>query len=336
MKKSIFLLSLVAFCLQLFAETTDYPSLPSDTRLRVVGANVMNYLSDFNASNASCSNQAEFDAKTNKMATVFVGLQADVVALNEVQEDDDILDYLVVAMNNKIGSEVYDKVLDGSKYNNPASGQYGNIKSGYIFRCDKLTEGVPESTNKNDKTFRYRMQVITFTENATHEKFVLSVNHFKAYDEGAAQRQEQATRLINALNSYSGDKDILIVGDLNEETDKPAVTKLINAGYAEQLVKYDSKAYSYTHYGQRELIDHALANSSMAKQITGAYVYHLTSAVNYSDHDCYVIGLNLGGTDIDEVTADATIPQRKLVYRDGQILIQVEESFFDLMGRKIE
>ena len=336
MKKLFSILAIIAISVQLFAETTDYPSLPSNTRLRVVGANVMNYLSDFNAQNSSCSNQAQFDAKTDKMATVFVGLQADIVALNEVQEDDDILDYLVDAMNDKIGSNVYDKVLDGSKYNNPASGQYGNIKSGYIFRCDKLTEGSPQSTNKNDKTFRYRMQVITFTENATKEKFVLSVNHFKAYDEGAAQRQEQADRLITALNSYSGDKDILIVGDLNEETDKPAVTKLINAGYAEQLVKYDSKAYSYTHYGQRELIDHALANSTMASQITGAYVYHLTSAVNYSDHDCYVIGLNLGGTDIDEVTADATVPQRKLVYRNGQILIQVEDTFFDMMGRKVE
>ena len=336
MKKLFSFFAVVAICFQLFAETTDYPSFPSNTRLRVVGSNVNNYLSDFEASNASCKSQAVFDDKTDKMATVFVGLQADIVALCEVQEDDYILDYIVDAMNKKVGSNVYDKVMDGATYNNPAPGEYGNIKSGYIFRCDKLTEGIPESTNKNDKTFRYRMQVVTFTERATKEKFVLSVNHFKAYTEGASQRKVQATRLTEALKKNYGDPDILIVGDLNAEVSEESVNSIITAGYEEQLLKYDSKAYTYVYKGQRELIDHAMANSSMASQITGAYVYHIPSSVDYSDHDCYVVGINLGGTDIDEVTANTTVPQRKLVYRNGQILIQLDETFYDMMGRKIE
>ena len=73
MKKSIFLLSLFAFSLQLFAETSAelaYPSLPSNTRLRVVASNVMNYLSDFEAQNASCKTQASFDEKTVKLSVI--------------------------------------------------------------------------------------------------------------------------------------------------------------------------------------------------------------------------------------------------------------------------
>ena len=289
-----------AISLQLFAGTSaklEYPSFSANTRVRVVAANVMNYLSDFEASNASCKTQAAFDAKTDEMASVFVGLQADIVALCGVQQDDEILGYVADAMNKKIGKNVYDYVLDGSRYNNPAPGEYGNIKSGYIYRIDKLSEGVRYSTNPNDATFRLRMQVICFTEKSTKEKFVLSLNHFRApsSDWDGSQRKAQATTLINALeiNNY-GDPDILIVGDLNAETTDDCLSPIVNAGYEEQLLKYDSQAYSYTYYGQRRLIDHAFANSSMAEQITGAYVYHLTSADNFTDHDVVVVGLNLG------------------------------------------
>lgn len=345
MKKSIFLLSLFAFCLQLFAETTAelaYPSLPSSTRIRVVGANVLNYLSDFDAKNASCKTQAAFDEKTEKMAKVFVGLQADVVALCEVQQDDEILGYIVEAMNKKAGKNVYEYVLDGSKYNNPKAGDYGNIKCGYIYRSDLLTDGNRYSTNPNNSTFKLRMQAISFTEKSTKEKFVVSLNHFiaKTSDANGTQRQAQAKTLITALNNNNyGDPDILIVGDLNADINDKETTirDLVSAGYEEQLLAYDEKAYSYTYYGQRQLIDHAMANSTMANQVTGAYVYHLTSSDNYSDHDCYVVGLDLGNRSaIDYVMPEDDTTTRHKIYRNGQIYIQVGEHLFDMMGRKLE
>lgn len=340
MKKSIFLLSLFAFCLQLFAETAAYPSLPSNTRLRVVASNVMNYLSDFNASNASCKTQSAFEEKTDEMASAFVGLQADIVALCEVQQDDDILGYIVDAMNSKAGKNVYDYVLDGSKYNNPAPGDYGAIKCGYIYRYDKLTEGNRYSTNSSDNTFKLRMQVICFTEKSTKEKFVLSVNHFQAKtsDTSGAKRKSQATTLVNALkNNNYGDPDIMIVGDLNSETTEDCLSPIMDAGYEEQLLRFDSKAYSYTYYGQRQLIDHALANSTMANQVAGAAVYHLTNYDNYSDHDVVLVGVNLGNRSaIDYVMPDDDTTTRQKIYRNGQIYIQVGEHLFDVMGRKVE
>ena len=340
MKKSILLLSLFAFCLQLFAETAAYPSLPSNTRLRVVASNVMNYLHDYEASNASVRSDAAFDEKTDEMATVFVGLEADIVALCEVQQDDDILSYIVDAMNKKVGKNVYDYVLDGSKYNNPAPGNYGSIKCGFIYRFDKYTEGNRYSTNPNDATFKLRMQVIPFTEKSTKEKFVLSLNHLQAKtsDSDGSKRKSQATTLVNALkNNNYGDPDILIVGDLNAETTEDCLSPIMNAGYEEQVLKYDSKAYSYTYYGQRQLIDHALANSSMAKQVTGATIYHLTNYDNYSDHDVVLVGVNLGNRSaIDYVMPDDDTTTRQKIYRNGQLYIQVGENIFDMMGRKVE
>lgn len=340
MKKSILLLSLFAFCLQLFAETAAYPSLPSNTRLRVVASNVMNYLHDYEASNASVRSDAAFDEKTDEMATVFVGLEADIVALCEVQQDDDILSYIVDAMNKKVGKNVYDYVLDGSKYNNPAPGNYGSIKCGFIYRFDKYTEGNRYSTNPNDATFKLRMQVIPFTEKSTKEKFVLSLNHLQAKtsDSDGSKRKSQATTLVNALkNNNYGDPDILIVGDLNAETTEDCLSPIVNAGYEEQLLRFDSKAYSYTYYGQRQLIDHALANSSMAKQVTGATIYHLTNYDNYSDHDVVLVGVNLGNRSaIDYVMPDDDTTTRQKIYRNGQLYIQVGENIFDMMGRKVE
>ncbi len=271
----------------------------SNTRLRVVGANAMNYLSDFEAINASCKTQEAFDEKTNKMANAFLYLQADVIALYEVQQDDYILEYLVEEMNKIYGKNVYNYILDGSQYNNPSPGNYGSIKCGYIYRSDKLTEGSWYTTNINDPTLKYRMIATSFTEKLTGEQFVLAVNHFTSHnaDQSGSKRNEQAEALITYLKNNYGDRDILIVGDLNAESKETCVQKLINAGYTEQMERFDAAAYTYNYYGQKQLIDHVLANNTMAQQITGAYPYHINTAggssYSFSDHDCYVIGINL-------------------------------------------
>lgn len=345
MKKLFSILAIIAISVQLFAWTppsnVPTPTLPSTTNLRVVGANVLNYLDDFTASNRSCVDKEQFDKKTAKMANVFVYLKADIVALCEVQQDDNILSYLVEEMNNIVGDNRYEYVLDGTSCQT-GTGGYVSIKCGYVYDASKLSYGKQYSAYPSSITFKNRMRIVPFTVKKNSQRFVLSLNHLqaKSSDPNGSQRKTQATQLINALKTNYGDPDILIVGDLNETTTEAAVASLISAGYAEQLVKYDEKAYSYTYAGQRQLIDHALANSSMAQQITGAYPFHINTTSNtaysYADHDCILVGINLGGTDIDEVTADATVPQRKLVYRNGQILIQVEDAFFDMMGRKIE
>ena len=346
MKKVISLFAVFAFSVQLFGWTppsnVPTPSFPSTTRLRVVGANVLNYLDDFTASNRSCVDMEQFETKTNKMANVFVYLKADIVALCEIQQDDNILSYLVEAMNNIYGSDVYDYVWDGTTCKT-GTGGYVSIKCGYVYRTDKVDYGNQYSTNPSNNTFKNRMRVVCFTEKKTNQRFVLSLNHFQAKnsDSSGKQRNEQADQLVKSLSSNNyGDPDILIVGDLNSETEETCVQKLISAGYDEQMVKYDEKAYSYTYYGKRELIDHALANSSMAQQITGAYAYHINTTSNtaysYADHDCYVVGLSLGKTDIDAVSEWGDTPHRQLIYRNGQILVQMGESIYDMMGRKVE
>lgn len=343
MKKSLSLFAILVFSLQLFAwAPPSYvvtPQLPGAT-LRVVGANTRNYLYDFTADNADCKDMNCFNRKTENMAKVFVYLQADIVALCEIQQDNEILGYLVQAMNKEYGENVYDFVMDNSKYSKSGS-NYGYIKCGFVYRKDKLTKGTWYSTNPSDTGFRTRMIVTCFTEKATNSKFVLSMNHFQAKtsDLDGTKRNAQANILVNALKTNYGDPDILIMGDLNAELGEDCIQKLVNAGYADQMYKYDHSAYTYNYKGSYQMIDHAMANSSMEKQIVGAYPFHICTSganVKYSDHDCYVVGLSMVGTAIDKVYESDSKAERQLIYRNGVLLIQVGDQLFDLMGRKVE
>ena len=278
-----------------------------EARIRVVGQNARNYLSDLTASNADAKTDADFQKKTEKMANVFVALEADIVAMCEVQEDDQILGYITSAMNTILGSNVYTYVTDGMQGSKSSSG-YMPVKSGYIYRSDKIATVGGSGSPYKSSIYKARMRIQMFKEITTDEVFVLSMNHFKAKegttpDPSEATRMTNATTLVNGLSWWDSDPDILIMGDLNAMTEEEPIQKIINAGYAEQLVRFDENAYSYVyHHTKEQLIDHVMANSTMASQITGAYVYHINNApnisyskYNYSDHDACLVGLCLGG-----------------------------------------
>lgn len=278
-----------------------------EARIRVVGQNARNYLSDLTASNADAKTEADFQKKTEKMANVFVALEADIVAMCEVQEDDQILGYITSAMNTILGKNVYTYVTDGL-YGSKSSSGYMPVKSGYIYRSDKIATVGGSGSPYKSSIYKARMRIQMFKEITTDEVFVLSMNHFKAKegttpDPSEATRMTNATTLVNGLSWWDDDPDILIMGDLNAMPGEEPIQKIVNAGYEEQLLRFDSTAYSYVyHHTKEQLIDHVMANNTMASQITGAYVYHINNApnisyskYNYSDHDACLVGLCLGG-----------------------------------------
>ena len=135
----------------------------------------------------------------------------------------------------------------------------------------------------------------------------------------------------------SGDPDFLIMGDLNSYAQEDPIDA-IKAGsddmagtgddFTNLIFDYHGAyAYSYTFDGQAGYLDHALANASLADQITGAADWHINSdepsILDYdtsfkppaqealyevnpyrtSDHDSVVVGLNL----TDAIAPDTTI-----------------------------
>ena len=218
MKKILLLVVLSTLSFGLFAWNSPV-TIPNvgNARLRIVGQNAANYVSNLESSNSSCDTQEEFESKTNKIANAFIALQADIVAICEVERNDEILGYIVDAMNSIYGENVYTYITDGL-YAHASSGNYQSLKSGYIYRTDKVT---PQGTNTSPyRSGEYcaRLRIQAFEENSTNEKFFLSMNHFKAKDSsadaGESTRMQNVSNLIYALGNITYDPDILIMGDL--------------------------------------------------------------------------------------------------------------------------
>lgn len=266
-------------------------------RLVVCGQNARNYfVVNYEADRSDARTPSALETKTRKMVNALRDIDADIYVFNELEVNDSVLGYLSVAMNKDAGKQVYTYVKDGLS----ADATY--IKSGYMYRIDKVKPVGSNTTTSTQMYYNNTMRLQAFEELGTGERFVLSMNHFKAKDNtadaGESKREKNASDLVNALSRVSIDPDILIMGDLNCTISESPLSYLLNAGYEEQIVKYNSSAYSHIYSGTKSLIDHVFANSTMAEQITGAGVYNVnttgSSSVKYSDHDPYLVAFNLG------------------------------------------
>jgi predicted extracellular nuclease len=107
-------------------------------------------------------------AKTSK---ALAKIDADIYALVEIQTGQGALDELAADLTKNTGRN-FTYINDGSTTN----GSY--TKSGYIYCTDIVT---PYGNMQHNDTYpANRKKVQGFTENTTGEKFILSVNHFKA------------------------------------------------------------------------------------------------------------------------------------------------------------
>lgn len=343
MKRNLFTLLLIAVSVQIFAWTSPV-TIPDvgDARIRIVGQNAANYLINFAASNSSCADQAEFNTKTNKMANAFLALGADIVAICEVERNDDVLSYICNAMNTIYGENVFTYITDGL-YSHADAGKYQSLKSGFIYNKNKVTPIGTSVSPYYSAEYKARLRIQAFKEIATNEVFVLSMNHFKAkdssVDQGESTRIENAGELIEKLDNINTDPDILIMGDLNAYTNETPIQNLINAGYEEQLVRFDANAYTYIYKGAKGILDHAMANSTMAEQITGAYAYHINTAggysYKYSDHDAVLVGLRLGKSSEVGIDNLQVLPAARKYIQNGQIFIEIDGQVYTILGNRV-
>lgn len=288
---------------------------PETGSLRVCAQNLNNYYYNYTQSTRpSYSDEAGFQEKTQKIVNAMLDIDADIYAFCEVEATPIALQHLAEAMSTQAGEAGrYVAVSDGIDYTWYEGISDNQIKSGFIYRTDRVkTYGSNTSAVSGNGYYAHTMRLQVFEQKENGERLVVSMNHFKAKDsssdQGASMRETNATNLLNALKKVSVDPDILILGDLNCQYGETPITMLINAGYEEQLLKYDPSAWSHC-YGSGELIDHVLANASMADQIVNAYVKHVSaykcnSAVNswqsWSDHDPYVVEINLSTEPAEE------------------------------------
>ena len=276
-----------------------------DGRLRVFAQNLRNYYWNYNNEQSTRANydHEAFAKKTRQIVDAMMMTKADIFAFCELEASPQVLVQLADSVNKRVEDAPFVAVVDGIDV--PWDSYDNNLKSGFIYRKDKVK---PYGSNIAATTANYyknTQRIQAFEELATKERFTVAMNHFKAKDnsddQGNATRVMNANNLLNALNKSAVDPDILILGDFNCLKGEEPITILENAGYVEQLLKYEPQAFSHCYNWEGELIDHAFANASMSEYITGAGVFHIctscggysNSAYRYSDHDAYLVAFNL-------------------------------------------
>ncbi|PJF26575.1 MAG: hypothetical protein CUN53_07320, partial [Phototrophicales bacterium] len=234
---------------------------------------------------------------------------------------------LVNGLNDAIGAGTY-AYIDTGVLGTDA------IKVAFIYKPATVTP-VGAFMTDLDPVFSRPPLAQTFRQNSTDQVFTAIVNHFKSknctgatganLDQGDgqscfnAQRIQQAQRLVTFINNVviptSGDPDVLIIGDLNSYLREDPIDTLLNAGFVH--LDPDPANYSFVFFGQSGSLDHALASSNLAAQVTGAADWHINTdeppvldynvefkspaqqALNQgtpfrsSDHDPLIVGLNL-------------------------------------------
>lgn len=327
-----------------------------NARLMLCASNLQYYCPIWQNSYGAGSDE-EFRVQNLKILKGLANINADLYALEEVQEGTAGLDSLVNGLNARTAPGRYAYIADG----NTTTSTY--TKVALIYRTDKLAPYLSLGYPYTSSVYRKREYVQAFTELATNERFIVSVNHFKAKDgTGSAStnsiRMANVQQLVNFLterlnSNYYNDTDVLIVGDLNCNTHEEPLLYLENHNYQNQLSVYSPDEYSYVYDNQVSYLDHVFASPSMAGQVTGAAPYHLnadasyrqgyyygdTTMYRYSDHDPIVVGLNLGSSQISIQNNDIS-DDEIVVYAVGKnILIHSEKAIdvtvYDLLGRTI-
>lgn len=346
---------------------TTTPSELGSYNLKVCGFNLEYYLTTPNSSGMGPATQTEMDNQHTKIIAALKAIDADIYGLVEIEQGQDALTKLASALTSSTGKS-YSFVNDGGSVN----GTY--TKVGYLYRSDRVSPYLQlKNINAPGPTNRKKMQAFTLKSNG--EKFIFSINHFKAksgcssatgndadqrdgqscYNATRTAEAEAVIELANTNKSYYNDQDVLVMGDLNAYAKEDPVQSFVQAGYKD-LHQYfhPDTAYSYVYNGETGYLDHALATESMTQQITGVSVFHINSdepsmfeysGSNYqpnmyrcSDHDPVVVGIYLDIKSSNGYTFDEKVKMYPTII-DSQVTIERANNayvqFYSLSGVKV-
>lgn len=267
----------------------------------------------------------ELSAQLAKHVATLRGLDADVVALMELENDgygaQSSLAALVNALNAGGGRWRFVDAGQGPG-NNP-------IRVGLIYRADRVrTRGRPATLEAGPFGPHSRVPLAqAFAPVRGGETFVVVANHFKSKGctdaEGADRDQRDGASCYNAMRTDSARRlhawlatdptgqrsDLtLVVGDLNAYAGESPVRALIDAGWRDAFATAGAaEPYSYVYDGRIGRLDHALLSPAFAQRLRGAAEWHANAeepeSSGYrdggdgpwrsSDHDPLLLGFEL-------------------------------------------
>ena len=274
---------------------------------------------------------AQLQAQTDKLVLALKGLNADVAALMELENDgygpQSSLAQFVEALNAGGGDW---RFVDAQK--GPGN---DDIRVGLIYRKSRVApvgkpavlEAEPFGCTSSENCSRVPLAQ-AFRRSKGSQVFVVVANHFKSKGcsdaTGANANQRDGQACWNALRTESAqrldawlktdptgqrsDKQ-LIVGDFNAYAMEDPMREMRDRGWKDAYaVAKVAQPYSYLYDGMLGRLDHALLSPALAKRVRGAAEWHINAdepdAEGYagadvagpwrsSDHDPMVVGFDL-------------------------------------------
>ena len=287
------------------------PKMPKG--LLVCAANIQNYFYDLGGYAHRKTTREQQAIQTEKISKALTHINADIYAICEIQKGDSAAEMLVRAMNERAKKVRYAYVSQGWSNGD-------TISCGYIYRTDRVRPYGDLQYGYHDPSshYHYRMVACGFEEIKSGERFVLNINHLRSKrgtgDESNSKRMVNVDSLLVMLDKIEkeqlfGDKDILLVGDYNCYSQEQPIQTLVQAGYEDVLMQYDSTGYSYVYHSEAGYLDRAFASPTMAAQVKAVHPYHLNTdyfysrgykrrldktMFRYADHDPILISIQLG------------------------------------------
>jgi hypothetical protein len=269
---------------------------------------------------------AQYQAQMQKLVGTIRGLNPDIAALMELENDgygaDSSLAQLVAALNAGGGTW---RFIDAKQGPGPDT-----IRVGIIYRSDKVKPtGKPATLEAGPFGERSRSPLAQAFVRGTGKPFVVVANHFKSkgcseaigldsdQKDGAgcwnALRLDSAQRLDAWLKTdptRTRSDRVVMLGDFNAYAMEATVRWLRDdAGWVDAFKQAGiEQPYSYVYSGLTGRLDHALLSPSLAKQLRGAAEWHINAdeqdaqgyadgdpAVPFrsSDHDPLLLGFDL-------------------------------------------
>ena len=320
------------------------PPPPHPGQLRAAGVNLHNFFTSLGAAQADvleedpedaapqgcrqghqhawrwcrgAADWADYQRQREKLVDLVLALQADVVGVMEVQNNQgSALQALVQALNARGGEPTWAAVA-------PSPGDSGQdaVKVGLLYRPARLRPVGP--ARHDTQAVHHRPPLAQTFRTARGAEVLVVVSHFKSRQclraKGADQdqrdgqgcfnerrwRQAQALhRFVQDLQRQGAPQAALLLGDFNAHTFEAPLTALRELGWQDVLARHAPGAWSYVWAGQAGLLDHVLASSALLPAVTAAGAWpanadepvqsaRLPGPWRASDHDPVWVDLDL-------------------------------------------
>lgn len=350
--------------------TNDRPAkAPSfDSDLKLASFNVLNYFTDLGKDEDGCKaytdrtgmpvtanfctvrgayTQEAFHDQQAKIVTAINGLDADVVALMEVENSasitylpgqprDKALAHLVDELNKAAGSQVWGYVASPTV----VPPHEDVIRTAFIYRLDSVRPEGPSLILMDDAYANARQPLAQkFVAKDARGSFVAVANHFKSKgsgeDDGTGQGKSNPSRIAQAqaLLDWSAkefaDEPVFLLGDFNAYGMEDPVMKIKDAGYTEVVEQLAPGASTFQYGGRLGSLDHIFANAAAMRMVHGAGVWDINAdesiAMQYSrrnynvtdfhtsgpwaasDHDPALVGITFPGTSTPQPSGEPSV-----------------------------